>query len=87
MVVTVDEIVHPVSRAELLSSYGWLLTVAQVMVIVGILLFGAVKTYMDYRYFSTHIEESIGTSIVWIRCVFYLITAIVAAVGLQLLKP
>lgn len=80
------EIVHPISRAELLASYGWLLTLAQILAVGGILLFAVVKTYIDYRYFSTHIEESIGTSIVRIRCVFYLIAIIVVAVGLQLLK-
>lgn len=84
--VTVAAIVHPIPRAELLSSYGWLLTLAQVMAVGGILLFAVVKTYIDYKYFSTHIEESVGTSIVWIRAVFYLIAIIVVAVGLQLLK-
>ena len=41
-----------VSHAQLYADYGLMLTIAQVVAVLGILAFGAVETYMAYRFFQ-----------------------------------
>lgn len=75
-----------ISHEQLYAEYGSLLTITQVIAVLGVLAFGTVETYMAYRFFSTHIEQSSGLAMVWIRVALYPLFALIIAIILQLLK-
>ncbi|PAU66973.1 hypothetical protein B1526_1473 [Bifidobacterium criceti] len=77
---------NPISHEQLYADYGLILTIAQIITILGILGFGIMETYMSYRFFSSHIEQSSGLAMVWIRFVLYPVFALIVAVVLQLMK-
>lgn len=77
---------HPISHEQLYTDYGSILTIAQIITILGILSFGAVETYMAYRFFSSHIEQSSGLAMVWIRLALYPIFPLIVAAVPQLTK-
>ncbi|PAU69206.1 hypothetical protein B1400_1092 [Bifidobacterium italicum] len=75
-----------ISHEQLYSEYGLLLTITQVISALGILAFGTVETYMAYRFFSTHIEQSSGLAMIWIRVILYPLFTLIIAVILQIMK-
>ncbi|WP_289098757.1 hypothetical protein [uncultured Bifidobacterium sp.] len=75
-----------ISHEQLYAEYGSLLTITQVIAALGVLAFGTVETYMAYRFFSTHSEQSSGLAMVWIRVALYPLFALIIAIILQPLK-
>lgn len=71
---------------ELRASYGWLLTIMQVITAVGLTGFGCIHTYMAYKYYTSHVENSAGAWCILPYCALYSLAVIAMIVALQIIK-